>query len=705
MAKIEELITDIPDARLRDEIAREVAALKKQKKFGLVFEEHIPEQVLVPGFPVKDGSRVVKRSGNNKEVFLVETVHGDGKARLRRENGSAEEETAKIKEIVVVKRFGEAIYPTLVPIDRLSRVEGKPYHTIISADNFHALQLLLYCYAGQVDVIYIDPPYNKGARDWKYNNDYVDATDQWRHSKWLAMMKRRLLLAKQLLKADGTLIVTIDENEVHHLGMLLEEIFPEYLRHMLTTVINPKGTGKLNFARVDEYAIFCVPQTGTNLVSGNLVPFLSRPADPLEEEEDSEEDEPQEAEEIELLQIPARDLPFPPDEAPLWELRHARRRGAESSYRHQRPNQFYAIYIDPATRRVVRVGESLPLDEKPSMARLGGLTPIWPIDDEGNHRCWRFIPETMRELVQERRVVAGRFNKVRQTWTLNIWERKPTNKKVKTVWWNSRHDAGTHGTTLLHKILGRRDVFPFPKSLYVVRDTLSTVCGNRPNALIVDFFAGSGTTYHATVLLNAEDGGNRQCILVTNNEVNEKQAKQLSKNGLFPGDPQFEKHGICEAVTWPRCKYVTQGKRDDGTPLPGTYLGGREMKAGFKENLDYFRLDFLDPHEVAYGERFEAILPILWLTAGAKRERETARGYGKWFIPKKSPYAVLIKAEHFSDFKRALITRPDIKLVFLVTDSEEAFREMSADLPSRPQTRMLYKSYLDNFRINIEKGL
>jgi adenine-specific DNA-methyltransferase len=704
MAKIEDLITEIADARLRGEIAREVAALKRQKKFGLVFEEHIPEQLTLPGLPVKPGLRVVKRNRDTRAVFLVENVDDNSCATIRTENGVGTTETVSTTDLVVIKRFGEPIYPTLTPVASLTRSPGRPYHAIVNADNFHALQLFLYCYAGQVDVIYIDPPYNKGARDWKYNNDYVDASDQWRHSKWLAMMKRRILLAKRLLRPDGVLVVTIDENEVHHLGMLLADIFPESDHHMLTTVINPKGTGKLNFARMDEYAMFCVPRTGTNLISANHVPFLSQIHEQSEEAPE-EDDDPAPPEQQELLDVVGADLPFPPEDRDDWELRHARRRGNESSYRHQRPNQFYAIFIDPDAKRVVRVGDSLPADAEPSMADVDGLAPVWPIDEDGNHRCWRFIPETMRTLVADRRLVLGRLNKVRRTWTLNYWVRKSTNKKVKTVWWSSRHDAGTHGTTLLHKILGRRDAFPFPKSLYVVRDTLSTICGNRPNALILDFFAGSGTTYHATALLNAGDHGNRRCLLVTNNEVTEKLARELNAGGLFPGDADFEKHGICEAVTWPRCKYVTQGHRDDGSPLSGSYLDGGLMQDGFQENIEYFRLDFLDPHEVAYGARFEAIVPVLWLMAGAKGERETVRGRGKWFIPEDSPYAVLIQEQHFADFRRELAARPDVALVFLVTDSAEAFREMSAALPSQPQTKMLYKSYLDNFRINLETSL
>ncbi|MGI0016936.1 MAG: hypothetical protein ACREBU_26235 [Nitrososphaera sp.] len=129
------------------------------------------------------------------------------------------------------------------------------------------------------------------------------------------------------------------------------------------------------------------------------------------------------------------------------------------------------------------------------------------------------------------------------------------------------------------------------------------------------------------------------------------------------------------------------------------------MKEGFAENIEYFKLDFLDPDEVAYGEKFEAILPILWLMAGAQGERETSRGYAKWFIPKNSPYAVLIKEEYFAEFKRELKQRQDITHVFLVTDSEEAYRDYITELPGSPKTKMLYKSYLDNFRINTEKNL
>ena len=382
---------------------------------------------------------------------------------------------------------------------------------------------------------YVDPPYNTGARDWKYNNHYVDAADSWRHSKWLAFMRRRLLIARRLLKPDGVLIVTIDEHEGHHLGMLLEDIFRDYLQHMVTIVINPKGTGKLNFSRVDEYALFCVPDLGASVIAGEPTTAGANEDNPdTAPETDDDQEEPAEAEPDDE----AAEFPFPRTERDLWELRHARRRGGESSYRQQRWRQFYPIWIDPGRRKVIRTGESLPLPEEPNFEPRDGLVPLWPIDAEGHHRCWRLIPASMQGLIDEGRVVLGRYNPDRNTWTVNLWVRKAQERRPRTVWWETKHDAGTHGTSLLNKVLGRRDAFPFPKSVYAVRDCLAAVVRDRPDALILDFFAGSGTTLHATALLNAADDGRRQCILVTNNEVADRQIAALRAAGHRSGSEE-----------------------------------------------------------------------------------------------------------------------------------------------------------------------
>jgi adenine-specific DNA-methyltransferase len=720
MAQLEDLIKEIADPRQRVQIAAEVSNLKARKKFGLVFEQHLPEIVQLPALPVKPGARVVRRG--QKSGFFTVVAANSKNATLLPESGGPEE-TERKSDLVVVKRFGEPIYPALLPVERVTRAPGKPYHTLINADNFHALQLLLYCAEGQVDAIYIDPPYNSGARDWKYNNDYVDRADQYRHSKWLSMMSRRLQLAKRLLRPDGVLIVTIDENEVGHLLVLLEGIFPEYLRHMVTAVINPKGTGKVNFARVDEYVIFCVPNNGTSVIhgipsvgggigqpgsgslfypAGGALPFKDAEDDDSDDEDEDQVEDDEEPE-AEVTDAEDENLPFPVAELAEWELRHARRRGGESSYRHQRPNQFYPIYIDVDAKRVVRAGPSPAEGKSPSFSKVDGLLPVWPIDKDKNERCWRFIPAKMQQLIDANRVRLGQFNATHRTWTLNVWYRRSESKKLKTVWWKTSHDAGTHGTTLLHTILGRRAAFQFPKSIYAVADALAAVVRTRPNALIVDFFAGSGTTLQSTCMLNALYGGNRRCVLVTNNEVDAKLAGRLLKKGIAVGAKEYEQEGICAAVAWPRVQAVLTGKRRDKTKLPGQYLDGRAMADGFEENAQYLKLDFLDPSAVRRGESYEAILPILWMLAGATGDLDLAKGSGKYHFPKGCTFCVLLKEDHYKEFAAKLAERADITHVFLVTDSVEAFRDMAAGIDKHKRCIQLYKSYLDNFKINLEQ--
>lgn len=723
MAKIEDLIAQIPDERLRKGIAEEVKALKRTKKFGLVFEEHLPETVRLPRLPVKPGELVALKRESGNQRWRVKSIQ-KGVATCDRAVEGYPEKTEqnrefKVADLVVVRNFGEPIYPALVPVDRVERGgPDKPWHLLINADNFHALQLLLYCYEGKVDCIYIDPPYNSGARDWKYNNDYVDKADSFRHSKWLSMIKKRLVIAKRLLRSDGVLIVTIDENELHHLGVLLETLFPNSLRHMVTIVINPKGAGKKNFARIEEHALFCVPDIGKSVVNANLLKDLSRVGvseDALQEldDEESESDETSIAEDpVELPHdLKPDDLPFPIEELDQWELRHARRRGNESSYRHQRDKQFYPIFVNVETRSVEEIGDPIPLGESPDFKKRNGLTPIWPIDKEGNHRCWRFIASSMRKALEDKRLVVGKQDAATGSWTLNVWYPKNKSKKVKTVWWHSRHDAGTHGTSMLHKLLGRRNAFPFPKSIYAVRDALLTVVADRPDALVLDFFAGSGTTLHATALINSQLGGTRRSIVVSFNEPGEKVANKLHRQGLFEGDPEFEAEGICESVTWPRIKFAINGKRDDGTSLKGSYLDldgypkGLRWADGFAENIEYCRLDFLAPSEVARGDAFQAVLPVLWLMAGCRGKREDSKGSQDWFFPRQSPFAVLIREKAFRAFRSELEKRPEIEWVFLVTDAEENFAAMRRSLGRKLQCVQLYKNYLENFRLNTPEAL
>ena len=254
MAILDELVTQIENPDLRARIAAEVEKLAKQKKFGLVFEEHLPECTPLWDIPVKKGGKVALKTGQVSDFYTVLQIE-DGIATCLNKDKSATAEF-KVDELVSVAEFGEPIYPYLKPIDKVCNApDSDLWHTLIEADNYHALQLLEYLYAGKVDCIYIDPPYNTGARDWKYNNDYVDNSDQYRHSKWLSMMEKRLLIAKKLLAKDGAMIVAIDDNEFSHLYMLIEELMPGYSRTVISVQMNAKGTQGSAISVDNEYLI------------------------------------------------------------------------------------------------------------------------------------------------------------------------------------------------------------------------------------------------------------------------------------------------------------------------------------------------------------------------------------------------------------------------------------------------------------------
>lgn len=706
MARIDDLIGQIPDKELRRKLDAALADMKRRQRFGLVFEEHIPEMTTLLGLPVTVGATVQRRSDlEGEQLYLVKAANGQGTATLEPEGGG-NHEVVHAEELLVVKRFGDPIFPALTSLGAVRRGPAdKPHHAVINGENFHALQLLVYLYEGQVDCIYIDPPYNTGSRDWKYNNRYVDQKDAWRHSKWLSMMEKRLRLAKRLLKADGVLICTIDEHEVHHLGMLLEKVFPRHQHYMITMVINPKGREKANFAPVDEYAFFVVPDIGVDVILRQPSGADFKPG-PHNGEDAGDEDAATDQEDDGELSDAATGDPEPTGEE--WEIRHARRRGGgaeSSSYREKRPNQFYPIYIDETKREVVRAGKSIPLDKAPSFKKVDGLRPIWPIDTEGRHRCWGFVPTSMQEMIDRGNVLLGKYHAKRDDWTINYRVPKKNTRKLKTVWWDKSHDAGTHGTELLKRLLGGQGLFPFPKSVYAVRDCLAAVVRNRPDALILDFFAGSGTTFHAACLLNAADGGTRRTVLVTNNEVDEKTVRQLHRQGLHRGDPGFEQHGIFAQVTRPRCEAVVTGTQPGGKKVPGSHIDGRPFALGFEENIDFFRLDYLDPDEVDLGLQFEAIFPSLWLAAGAVGQRPRLAKQSDMILAPGQPYAVLLREERFRKFAHALEARPDVTHVWIVTDSDDAFAEMRSALPPGLVTSMLYRDYLRNFRINTRHNL
>lgn len=401
--------------------------------------------------------------------------------------------------------------------NRLKPDEAYPNNLIIEGDNYLALSVLSYTHKKDIDLIYIDPPYNTGAKNWKYNNDYVDKDDEYRHSKWLSFMRHRLNLAKNLLKDDGVLICAIDENEQAHLNVLLEQLFPAHERHLITIVHNPRGIQGTNFSYTHEYAVFVIPK--------NLKTIGDKVID---------------------------------DGEISW--RGLRDNGGES-LRTDARNCFYPIIVKNG--KVIGFGDVVPNDIHPKRVeeKRDGIY-IYPIDNEGVERKWRYARQSVDKVKHLLRITEGRGGKEIQIGK--------DFGKYRTVWIDKKYDANEYGAKLLREIVPASD-FDYPKSLHTVYDCLFAAVGERPNANVLDFFAGSGTTGHAVLEMNKIDGGNRRFILCTNNENNN------GGNG-----------GIAESVCYPRIKAVINGYKNKKN----------EKVAGIPSNLFYYQTNLVDIEQI-----------------------------------------------------------------------------------------------------------
>ena len=404
---------------------------------------------------------------------------------------------------------------------RIISDDQNPNNLLIEGDNYHSLSVLNYTHKKNIDLIYIDPPYNTGANNWKYNNDYVDKEDEYRHSKWLSLIRHRLNLAKNLLKDDGVLICAIDDNEQAHISVLIESIFSAHEQHAITIVHNPKGVQGKNFSYTHEYAIFVVPKDKKIIGDRSLT-----------------------EEEIYVSNL---------------------RNWGNESERTDAKNCFYPIII--SNNKIVGFGGVSPDNFHPKSAnekQKDGTVHVYPIDEKGIERKWRYARQSVEEIKDILQIKESRGDLVQ----IMIAKDYGT---YKTVWTDKKYDASEYGTKLLRKIIPNCD-FDFPKSLYTVYDCLFAVVGNRPQANILDFFAGSGTTGHAVLEMNKVDGGKRKFILCTNNENN---------NGNGTG-------GIAESVCYPRIKNVIKGYKDKKN----------EKVAGLGGNLFYYKTDLVNIEKI-----------------------------------------------------------------------------------------------------------
>lgn len=509
----------------QSDLIKEVKKLKKRKKFGLVWE---------------DKSEDVVELCKQKLPILKEV---------------------KSKEITTDK--------------------NKPINVLIEGDNYHALSVLNYTHKGAVDVIYIDPPYNTGARDWTYNNNYVDAEDPYRHTKWLSFMSHRLRLAKNLLSNTGIICVTIDDYELPRLWLLLEEIFIEK-NHLGTVIIrsNPGGRkSKRDIAAQHEYALFFSRTT-----SAKVAQIIKSPDQ--------------------------KTHVYKQDENGDWyEERNLRKEGADSLAKKE-SERYYSIYYNPKTGKL--------------STKKKYKIEILPIDSNNQKRIWRRDKNVIDEMSEK-----GNLFVKETKYGLQIYFKFRGGLKgetPKSLWDDKRFSASEHGTQILDKILGIREAFPFPKSPHAVAECIR-VASNKKDAIILDFFAGSGTTGQATLELNKQDGGNRRFILCTNNEndicdkITYSRVSNIIKGYKFKGkqtESLFEEKitysnlrdpdDLIETVE--KIKLERQNEFDDfDAKVEDGFLrlygikNVSDLKKGIGGNLKFFRTDFVDTEPTDKNKR------------------------------------------------------------------------------------------------------
>jgi len=434
--------------------------------------------------------------------------------------------------------------------------ENKPNNILIEGDNYHALQVLNYTHKGQVDVIYIDPPYNTGNKDFKYNDSFVDKEDGYRHSKWLNFMSKRLKLAHNLLKDSGIIFISIDDNEVYNLKLVCDDIFGE--RNFivnLPTIMNLKGNNdQFGFAGTHEFTL----AYSKNITEAKINLY--------------EVDE-----EIVLSKWEEDEYGFYKQGANL------KATGVDGA-KEKRPNLFFPIFINECNE-VYITNNNQALNQNDKI--------ILPISD-GKDMRWRWSKNKIKNELHNIVVSGDSLYKKQRPDLGDLPSKKP-----KSIFYKPEYSSG-NGTTLLKDLFDDK-VFSNLKPLMLIKDLI--FLGSHKNSIILDFFAGSGTTGHAILDLN-QDGGNRQFILCTNNE-----------------------NDICTDVTYPRLSKVINGY----TTPKGVAVGG------LGGNLDYYKTDLVPTDGISN-------------ISDTTREELTKKA-GNMIAIKENTHAMIELNEHYQIFK------------------------------------------------------
>ncbi|RIR62278.1 site-specific DNA-methyltransferase [Mycobacteroides abscessus] len=660
---LDQLIGRIEDESLRNRLAREVDLLRGSRRFGLVFDRHLPESVRLPDHPIRKGIRVALRDESSADTWVVDrftnrtrevaVLSGDGGEQLA-------------TDLVVVREFGEPIYPGLRSVERIANgPDDAPWHVVINGENFHALQALRSTHREKVDLIYIDPPYNTGNDGWIYNDRYVDQNDRAKSSKWLSFLERRLLIAKDLLKPTGVIIAAIGDEEHHRLRMLLDQVFGD--ANFLSDVVW-QGGRKNDSRYVSNGADYML--------------IYARDEAALADREIRWREEKQGVHEV-LEQGAVVWEEHAPDDAAATAAMRAwfKSQPKDSPVQALARNVWFlpdgtlcrdADTRSPSPRPNLRYDLPHPKTGKPCRMHPNG---------------WAYSESTMKKMIEEGRII------FRDSHTDVVSMKRPlehtSGNVVQSVFERLRTHSGRH----LQDVFGDKR-FPFPKDHEVLMRWVGLAA--PPDAVILDFFGGSGTTTEAVIRLNDDDGGSRQSILVTNNEVGAREAKRLRSAGVHPGDDGWEERGVFEYVCRSRISTVVTGTREDGSAYSD----------GLPANVEMFDLTYLDPGMVRRGHEFAAVAPLLWLQAGARGDRIGEAPSGGWALT--DVYGVLFDIDALTTFAAAVVDmaadgRPP-SVLFVITDSPAEYQRAVERFPVGIETVQLYEDYLSNYTINTTGG-
>jgi adenine-specific DNA-methyltransferase len=546
--ELERLVSEIPDNRIREGIQSAIAKLELHKTYGLRFEKHLPGVI----------------DHNGKTIPL-----------------------------------NSPYFPFLKHIES---IEGKnpegPEHMLLECDNYVGLKYLQYTHQGLIDIIYIDPPYNTGAKDWKYNDKFVGDDDAFRHSKWLSFMEKRLLLAKTLLKETGVIFISIDDNENGALKLLCDEIFGE--KNFITNFVWQKKTGGGQASHVYEgheyiicYALkkekigkFTVPDRDTNRYKTKFV----------------------NGKEYAIIDDYIREV-------------HGK---------YEKGKERRCHYEDLEKIKGVQ-----KLKEVNAGLKKGNLILVPSKSDPKKNYVAK-----LEELSGKRKVIYSLFT----------------------------HTRTAKGNEEIIKLFGKA-VFPNPKPSDLIRTIIE--CAPK-TAVVLDFFAGSGTTYQAVTELNEEDGGTRQCILMTNNE-----------------------NGICRDVTWERVKRVTTGTKEY-PECTEKYAGNPRSHASFY-SVEIHQEEELYEKTRGWKQKIEAYLPLVstkFNTSHDWTRLDGVKGYH-------NGEAAIISDETAGWEAQKQLKDLEIETIAIISDDEDDYENLKRIIKKNTKVKtciMLDRNYTEFFQ-------